>query len=357
VFAGSFELEAAEGVCGADVDKMQSLVDKSLVRATGADRFFLLETVREYATEQLRHSGELEDTSRRNLEFFLTLAESANLYAEAEGPQDFDTVNADQDNLRAAIAWGLRTGETEPALRLAVGLENFWVTHDPAEGIRLFEMVLDSDVALPADLRARALRALGGSNQVAGNHERAQLHYEQSRELFRQLGDIKGTGILDYRLGLIAVELGHPDRARRLLNQSLEAFRASGSRRGEAQTIGSLGEVARSEGNNKLAASLFEQSAIMCAQIGRKWWQAHMLANLTELALEEGLHEQATNAGRELLRLAYHIGDRKDTLYALVYLAWAAASTGQGRRARRLWGAVQAEQQRQPVAAWPIDQN
>jgi hypothetical protein len=217
IFADGCTLQAAEAVCESTLERLSALAEHSLLqRATTASgsRFQMLETVREYAAGHLKDSGELEQTSRRHLEFFLALAEGCNLYAEAEGPQDFETVNAEQDNLRAAIAWALQAGLTEPALRLAVALENFWVTHDPAEGIRIIAPLLDTGIEIPDRLRARALRALGGSTHIACEHESAKLLYVQSRALFQALADKQQTAIVDYRLALIALELGDLERAR-----------------------------------------------------------------------------------------------------------------------------------------------
>ena len=78
VFVGGSALEAAEAVCEADLDALQSLVDKNLVRHTN-DRFWMLETIREYATERLEKSGEAEELRGRHAEFFLALAESAHV--------------------------------------------------------------------------------------------------------------------------------------------------------------------------------------------------------------------------------------------------------------------------------------
>jgi predicted ATPase len=358
IFAGGCTPQAAEAICGSVFERLWALADHNLLRrvvSAGGSRFQMLETVREYAAERLEGSGELDQTSRRHAGFYLALAEAANLHADAEGPQDFDTVHVEQDNLHAAIAWALGAGEIELALGLTVALENFWVTHDPGEGMRLFGLALESGATFPPELRARALRALGGSTQVAGNPERAMRLYEQSRELFHSLGDKKGTAVLDYRLGRNALELGDLTRAQALLSASLEAFRAAGSRRGEAQAVGSLGELARSQGERELAAGLFEQSAAMCERIGRKWWQARMLANLADLALEQGRIKDAANRGRELLPLAQRIGDRQGVLHALACLACVAADDGRAEHAGRLWGALEAEHARHPVAAWSRD--
>src|SRR5262249_38150384 len=216
VFAGGATVEAAEAVCEADVDRLQSLVDKNLIRH-GLERFWMLETIRDYAAEQLRHFGEETAIVRRHLEFCLALAEPANLFAEAEGAQHHEVVIPEHDNVRVAIERAAVIGDVKLGFRLAVALENFWVTLNPDEGVRLFRLQLEAGAGVPALLRARALRAFGGACQAGGNLRQAERLYEQSLAVFRELEDEQGVGILLYRLGLIALDLGETKRARPLL--------------------------------------------------------------------------------------------------------------------------------------------
>ena len=355
VFAAGCTLEAAEAVCGTTLERLSSLVDHNLLRHTATadgSRYSMLETIQEYALERLEASGEAPEIRRRQLEFIIRLVESANLFAEAEEPQRQELVIPEYENARAAIAWALDAGETELGLRLAVALENFWVTRDPFEGMRVFERLLAADAGAPPALRARALRAFASSRHTAGDVERAEALYRESLRLHRSLGDERGSAIVSYRLGQIALIHGDAERARRLLEGALARFRALGSRRGEAQAVGSLGSLAQAEGNAELAAELYEQSAAMCEAIGRPWWQASMLSNLADLELESGRPDEASRRAREALVLCRRIGDRKGTVYALAYLASAAAASDDLRRAGRLWGAVEAEETRGPVPGW-----
>ncbi|MEP7022762.1 MAG: BTAD domain-containing putative transcriptional regulator [Actinomycetota bacterium] len=351
IFAGGCTLEAAEAICESDLERLTALVEDNLLhRSTtaGGSRYVMLETVREYASQQLREAGELQYTSDRHLRFFLELAERCNLHAEAERPQDFETANAEQENFRAAIEWGRRSGQIATALQLVVALENFWVTHDPREGVQLITELLHTAGHLRSALQARALRAFGGFTQVLGELEQADHLYQKSRNILAAIGDKKGTAILDYRRGLVALDRRDVDHPAPLLEHSLDAFRAIGSKRGEAQATGALGSLAREQGERQLAAHLFQQSAAMCEQIGRQWWQAMMLAELAELALEDGRISDATARSTQLLKLASRIGDRQRTLLALAYLACAAARTQQLQRAGRLWAALEAERARRP---------
>jgi predicted ATPase len=356
VFAGGATLAAAEAVCGVTLERLSVLVDHNLIHrsaTTAGSRYLMLETIREYAAEQLRTRGEAEQIARRHLRFLVAQAEPANLSAEAEGPQDFGVIIPEHQNARAALEWAITAGEAELGLRLAIALENFWVTRNPFEGINLFTRLLaEADTALPAVLRGRALRACAGSAQLAGQPEQAQRLYEQSLTIFRALGDDQGIAILTYRLGLLALELGHPGRARPLLKQSRAAFEAIGSRRGQAQTIGAFGSLAHAEGNTALAATLYQHSATLAGQIGRTWWQARMLTKLADVALADEQYQDVTRWARQALLLARQIGNRQTIVYALAQLAAAAAAKNDRWRAGRLWGAIEADEARAPIGIW-----
>jgi tetratricopeptide (TPR) repeat protein len=312
----------------------------------------MLETIREYAHERLEESGEADEVRRRHAAFFLALAESAKLSAEMEYGRRHDLVLPEQDNLRAAIDRAAAVGDIELALGLAVALENFWVTIDPFEGTRRFETLLDAAGEIPAVLRARALRCYGGSSEMAGLHDQAQRAYETSLALFRDVGDDRDVAVLVHRLGINALNRGKPELAREPLEESLAMFRWVGSGRGVAQAIGGLGYLAREEGDPDRAIELFEESLAMVEGMGFIWWQAAMLEALAESALEMGRIDEASARAREQLTLARQVADRQATVYALAYLSCVAVERGDLVRAGRLWGAVEAEEQRRAVGVW-----
>ncbi len=196
-FSGSFTLEAAETVCRTDLDAVESLVEKSLVRRWGSGRLGLLETIREYALERLDESPEAEDVRRRHAEFFLSVATAANLNALRfrGGDQRYDVAIAEQDNIRGALAWALASGSIPLGLELATAIDFFWVTHDPHEGRRWFAALLEHPAAegAPPHLLADALRSYGGSTDLAGDYEAAERLWQRSLALFEQLGDEHGA--------------------------------------------------------------------------------------------------------------------------------------------------------------------
>ena len=123
VFVGGWTLEAAEAVCGAELDELVSLLDKSLIRRSG-ERYWMLETIREFAAEQAADTTALAD---RHLRWFLALAEEADVETMTGDRKIwFDRLEADHANLRAAIACAAGAGETEAHVQLASALWKFW---------------------------------------------------------------------------------------------------------------------------------------------------------------------------------------------------------------------------------------
>jgi predicted ATPase len=353
VFVGGFAVEAAERVAGADLDLLQSLVDKSLLRFDG-ERYAMLETIREFATERLEAEGESGAVQRAHAEFFVALGQSEAMSAERDYGFRYDVFPPERENLRAAIDWLASAGETELALQLAISLENFWVITDPFEGIRTYERLLAHE-GVPELLRAPALRCYAGSSFLAGKYEQAQEANEKSLALFRAADDEAGIAELLHRIGINALMLGEPERARQLLDQSVERFRALGSARGEAEGIGALGYVLHAEGDFEGALQLFRTSAEMCAEIGFTWWRQSMLAYASECEFELGRIDESERTCREELELAREMGDRQAMVYGLAHLARTSAVKRRPARAGRLWGALEAEAERAPLGQWELE--
>jgi predicted ATPase len=354
VFAGSFTLEAAEVVCDADLETLESLLEQSMLRRWASGRLGMLETIREYAVERLDESGEGEEIRRRHAEFFLELAESAKLSVDsvARGPQQYGLAVPEQHNLRAAMDWAMEV-DAELGLRLAIAFGTFWIVA-PTEGVRRFELLLRRYDGTDVLLRARALRDYGGCFDVAGDAHRAEDAYRQSRDLFREAGDESGAATANFRLGVVASLAGENDRARRLWEESLETWRRLGDTIGEMQAIGNLGLLASEDGDLDRARQLVETSLEMAREAGWVWWEASQLGNLAEIALEAGRAQEGERRTLECLRLAEELDDRNQAVYCLGMLAWAAVEGDDAERAALLWAAVEAEEPG-PGRFWQLD--
>ena len=356
VFSGGWNLEAAEQVAGAGLDTLQSLVEKSLVRFA-AERYSLLETIREFALEQLEEAGGLEEAQGRHFDVFYALVESADTSAEADYGRWPQLLLPEQENLRAALDWATTAGELVRATELMVMLENFWVTTDPFEGVRRYDELL-RDADLPDRLRARALRACAGSLFLGGEYERSHRLNEESLTLFRSLGDEEGQAVLLHRLGISTlVHERDFEQARELFDESLRLHRRAGSARGEAEVTGGLGYVAREEGDIAAALELFGTAAERAEEVGFTWWQVGMLQAHVECLILLGRLDEAEAAAEEGLRLAREIGDRQSSLFGVVLHAWIAAEQEDAARAGLLWGAVEAEEARGRVGQWEAERD
>jgi predicted ATPase len=358
VFNGGWTLEAAEGVCEAEIDRLQSLVDKSLVRVREANRFWMLETIGEFASERLAESVEEDDLRRRHAEFFLSLAKSANLDTDTiDLGQRFEVVLPEQDNLRAAIDWAAESGDFVLALRIMFALDSFWVANNPQEGARRLAYLVEAAGKLPLDVHARALRSLGGFIFITGDFERGNELQEQSLEEFRELGDELGVAHVLHRLAVYAAHTGDHARARALTDESLELHRRQGSPSGEAMALGVFADLAHKEQRDEEALRLSLQSAGLAAEVGFTWWQIHYLYFACEMCLNLGRPQEAERWGREGLGQALRIGDRQLTVYLLALLSAAAAAQGEPERAGILWGALEREEERGPVGQWESERD
>ncbi|TMK95879.1 MAG: adenylate/guanylate cyclase domain-containing protein [Actinobacteria bacterium] len=352
VFAGSFELDTAEVVCGATLETMASLVEKSLVRRWGSGRFGMLETIQEYARERLAGSGEADAIGRRHAEFFLALAQSAHLAAdEIDLGQHHEIVIPEQDNLRAALDWAL-DGDALLGLRLAIALEQFWVTHAPYEGARRVESLLSASFEVPPALRARALRVLGGTTYIVGDFARGNRFHEESLEEFRRLGDEAAIAHMLHREAVEALRRGERARARAASAEALETNRRLGSPSGEAMALGLLADLEMEERRPEGALALARRSVALAAEVGFTWWQEHYLYRACEWSLGLGRPAEAEAYGCDALRLAHQIGDRQVRVYMFALLARAAATQAQQERAGVLWGALESDEKRGPVGQW-----
>jgi predicted ATPase len=360
VFSGGALLDAVAQVClegdaELAVELLGRLVDASLVRAEGQEprRYEVLETVREYAAERFELDPDAQAVRRRHAQHYLDVAEAANLSIESigRGPQRHELVLPEQHNIRAAIDWATEA-DVELGVRLALALENFWVTQALHEGRQRFERLLaragdDLDLLL----RARATRDYGACLDVLQDVPRARSAYERSRALFEQAGDALGVAYLDYRLGIIAV-LGDDDRARarRMWERSLETFRRAGDPIGELQLLADLGVFEIHEGDATRGLQMIETSIAMAREAGWVWWEAHYSRALAAVAVESGRFDEAEAYARRSLALARPTGNRQDLVYTLAILARAAACRGERERALALWATVETIEE--PPGRW-----
>jgi predicted ATPase/class 3 adenylate cyclase len=357
VFRGSFTLEAAEAVCDAELDVLEALVVKNLIRRWGSGRLGMLDTIREYAVELLDAAPDAGDVYRRHAGHFLSVAEEANLNAAVlrPGGQRLDIALAEQDNFRAALAWAVRSRSIALGLEMATALEQLWVVLDPNEGIRWFERLLERPEAdgVSPGLRGQALRSYGSSLHIGGRLADAENAFRESLAIFEQLEDEHHRAVLMHRLGISAMLVrGDLERARELVESSDEIHRRTGNVWGRAQTTGTLGAIARDTGDERRALGLVRESAALAHEAAVPWWESGALAELACLCLNAGLVDEGEARARESLLIAERLRDRPGSIFCVGILARVAAERGEPERAGRLWGAVEDEQSEAPLGGW-----
>ena len=359
-FRGSFSIEAAEAVFGADVDALESLVVKSLLRRWTSGRLGMLDTIREYALDALEASPEVDEIRRRHAEYFLTVMQGANLSAGnlAPGGQHIEIAALEQDNARAALTWALASGSVELGLKIAVALEQFWVVNDPAEGVRWFQAFFESPdaEAVKPETRAHALRACASSTHIGGDPAGAEELCKASLALFEQLGDEHGRAVLLHRLSITTMIRGDLVKASELVEASERLHERSedwGHRTwGLAQTRGTLGAIERDLGDDGRALELLRESSVLARDAGVTWWRGGVLAELGALSLRAGQLAEAESNARESLTIAAEQRDWSGRIFGVGLLACVAAEHGDLDRAGRLWGAIEDETAFAPLGGW-----
>ena len=311
VFAGGCTLEAAETVIDTNLDVLESLVDKSLVRHTDG-RFWMLETIREFALERLEGSTEADTIRLRHLDYFLALAKEIESALNAAGTSSelLDRLERELDNFRAALDLAEVT-DSERALRLTGALSDLWDRRGHhVEGLARFERLLQ------ANDRPTAVRAYGlnGFSQLAtrtGNLERAMAAEEEALALHRSHGDRRGEAISLWGIGYLHIEQGDPGRAQPFCEEAVRLFREVGEAAMLRWSMRTLGFAYLRLGEREQARRWYTEALQLARQGGDDELAAGSLGGLVGVALDEGKVGEAASYAREGLRL---VGDSRDVL-------------------------------------------
>jgi predicted ATPase len=353
VFGGGFTLESAVAVCDASLDGFATLIDDSLLERDG-ERLRMLETIREYALEQLEADEDAEFVRRRHAEHFLKLAE-----AEPDSGQAawLARMDAERNNFRSALNWSLDLGEASLALRLAAALWEFWwVRGYLAEGRGWLDAALARGRSAAPELRARALHAAGSLATRQGDYESAAALFEESLALWEELGDAAGTARSLLSMGTVAAEQGDQERAIALSERASELYGESGDKRGHALAISNLGGIALERGEYARAAALSELAYGLFETLEDSEGMAFALVNQGFAALSERQHDRAVEFLREALRRLAELEFRDVIGYCFEGLAAVLALTGREEEASKLLGAAEALRESLGVGLAPAEQ-
>jgi non-specific serine/threonine protein kinase len=335
VFAGSFTLDAVESVCGTGSDEYEvldlvsQLVDKSLVQMEerkGEARYRLLETIRQYAWQKLEASGEMARLRSRHLNWYLDLAEESETELLLEGQRLWlDRLEAEHDNLRAALAWGSRIGDlgeaeqeeegaiedAQKALRIGGSLVWFWYFRGYlSEGRGWLARVLalaGSEARNRA--RAKALGAHGALAYLQSDFTAARALLEESLGIWRELEDRRGSAFTLTFLGRVAVRQGDLG-ATQFGEESVALFREIEDKWGIALSLDFLGEAAQLQGDDERAAALHEESLALYKELGDQWGMALEHSNFGRVAFRQGNLDLARARLEQALAIQREVGDR-----------------------------------------------
>jgi predicted ATPase len=341
VFRGGCTLEIAERVADANLDALQSLVEKSLLRHR-EDRFWMLETIREYAAERLEASGNAEELRRRHAEHFVALAEEAEPQLRRDSTEWADRLEREHDNLRAALDWGESIGDSELVLRLAGAASRFWYLKSHlSEGRQRLESALQAEHR-PTAARAKALNGAAVMALNIGDTATARLRAEDARALHRTLGDAWGAAYSTLMIGNAVAEGGDVANARPILDESVRLFRELGDElygliasMNLVWVIGELGDI-------EAERALREENLRRARTLGNRRIEAKSLAELAILARDEGRLQDAAAMLREAIGIERVLGNVQDIAVDLGRLASVLALAGRAGEAARLLSSSEA---------------
>ena len=361
VFRGGWTLEAAEEGVGADLDTLQSLVDKSLVRQRN-DRFWMLETIREYAEDRLNASGEADELGDRHTRYFAALVEEAAPHIRSDTEEWLERLERDHDNLRAAMDRLGETGENELRLRMAARLWRFWYRRSHLdEGRRRLEEALAVGEGATTD-RAWALAGASVMYLNLGQPTAARDWAQAALELYRELGDAWGIAYSTMMVGNAYAEGadgGDIAAARDILAETVRMFRELGDDRyalianvNVAWTTGEAGDLAAEK-------ALHEENLRTARKVGDEGIAATELAQLGMVARDEGRLDDAAELLREAMRSHAIRGNVLELATNLGRLSSVLARKGELVTATTLLAASQAQTEKLGAAAfwWAAKRN
>lgn len=353
VFAGGARLDAIETVCSGDgidadfaLDVLGSLVDKSLVvsradATTGQMRFHLLETVREYAMEELVAAGEAETTFDRHLEWCTALAERG--WHEIWGPEMrawLDLLDREHDNLRLGLDHAAGAGDLMLGLRTAHSLWPMWdIRGHYREGQRRLRTLLALTDDSPSTAKGRSLDALGWLTALLGDFESAYELMREGSEMVRLTGEPYAVAWSLGEQGNVAFSLGLAPEARALFSESLAIARELDDTFLIGWGLFGLAFAALLDGDLDTMEADLGEALGLTRLLYQPWGIAWAQFSLGVLSIIRGNLDGAAPQVTESLELRWSIGDPRGTADCLGVLAYLASMHDDPGWAARLHGA------------------
>jgi predicted ATPase/DNA-binding CsgD family transcriptional regulator len=351
VFRGSFALGAAEQVAGAGIDVdlergIESLADKNLLVRHGRSgedyRFAMLETIQQYASEQLALGGGEEDCRRRHADFFTRFAERAKpMLAGTEQDHWVGRIEADYENLRSALDWTLAGGDRELGLRLVAALSDYWFFRGPStEALGWVELALESLEKVAPPLRAGIEISAGHTLMQHGDSSRARALLSDALAIYRGLGDQANTawGLASLSFASIG-QVEEYESALASCEEGISLFRGLGDGPWLSAALHIKGKLALARGDLGVAEEAHMEPLDVALETGNRRRESIQYALLGMVHQSKGEFHEAEEYLRRCLVLSWEIGYGHMVAMALAALAGPLGSRGDLVKAARLLGA------------------
>lgn len=401
---GGGTLEAIEAVSDANLDLgidvldgVSSLADKSLIlqprQADDESRFTMLETIREYVSEQLATAGELDEVARAHAAYFLLLAEDGNTAMSGpDGDLWLDRFGTEHDNFRAAFDWMVAAGQADWGLRFGLALFHFWqrrehhveargrleqllalrrgatstswvellmytgmlcseLGDEPATDRALLEGLAMARALGATSLEAVILNNLGIAHRQRGSYLDADRYLGEALAHWRAAGDESSVARTLTNLASIAAALGALDRSQTLSDEALAIFERRGDTANVAVTLQSLGDTCRAATHFAEAEAYYRRAMASYERLDDELGQAGVRLDLGSLAVARGQMSQGRALLGEAIDAFESVGSTRALARAIEELAIAAAHVGQHSEALRLAGGAAGIRQRVGLAA------
>jgi predicted ATPase len=333
VFSGGCTLAAAEEVCDADVDTLQALLDKSLLRRTG-DRYWMLETIREFALDRHAERSDASETLMKRTDYYVRVAEEAFAHSRGAAQGEWlDRLDSEHDNIRAAIAHARELGDGELELRLAVAVAPFRIRRG------YFSEVLSSlerALSFPGrpDLRASAMHFAGWTASIFGRSSDGERFLREGLALARELGDPQ---LIVEELYTLAAMVSDRDEAEAqpMYDELLELVEQHPEQRFPGAFV-NLGDFALRRGDYASARDVSARGIELAREVDDPWSLALALSNHGEALLGLGRAHEAMEDFREALRVMQMAQDAHGVAMMISSIGVAAVEIGDLERGIRL---------------------
>jgi tetratricopeptide (TPR) repeat protein len=346
VFGGGCCLTTAEEVANADadlpttiLDGLTALADQSLLRQEdrpNGERYFVyFETIREYARERLIERGEEQAIRARFATYYLNLTETASVRLVG-GEQEtwLDRLDAEHDNIRAALEHFIHRGQAEAAWRMAAALWKFWhIRSHQITGRRWLAQVFALDAPPLGPARAQALYGAGWLALDHGDNASARAFFDESLARFRALGDARGVAEALHGVGMMVQAAGDDAQAVELFEESLALFRELADDEGIAWSLDHVGAGLLSLDEHRHADELFTESLAIFRRLRHTWGSAIALHHLGLSALAGGDFATAAKRVDEALALFRELENGWGVAASMAQLGWLAVARDDYRRA------------------------